>query len=638
MAAPPPRALPNNLLFVGPPPTLPRVLLLPSDTPHHNAPLHQTNDKDALCEINNVGVPTYSGVFDSQIRNEVLKTEDAEYQLPRENYLRRTHSFDISDIYTPRFIESQAFRLRRSEPDLTKYGLFVEAEVTVDCAPIEHPQLVLNNPFYDGSYAVDATQLNPTVVMLPENYLSFEDAFVPTWEYKPEYLIDRDLNTGLYYDGLPLIPANDPWSAYCGDNAVYCSNNTEFQYYSQHYETGEHDGINYMPLTDLDYAIPSYMNLPEVEAQVENTNIDLPLYTSQLANLNVASDNSEILEPNESSFVVSNVVSEDEKNSVELMKESSAHSEESLNADISNDVTSSLAFVPDSKSLQMPGVDDTSADTSPCSTDYHEASALDLVQSLDDLSCRDITDYSQSRDELSPVLPPDMQESKAEHNNEAVNSSKPIDESIDTITASSTLPLCQLPSIPIPESVPSPPIPHLEYSNQTATSIVETKADITQSNQINTIAQDGLSKSSDKVETNEKCETKTTQNQTYPHPPAVPPSWLPRKPPTGDKPINAVPSPQIRVQKVESRPAFEKSLKPPSQTKGIPQASEEPQPSCSFVKPQAAPVSQLKLEKQPKEVEVSQHYNNSYIKLREFLLMSKRAKRCQRIGGSTHLF
>lgn len=636
MAAQPPRAPPNNLLFCGPPPTLPHVLLLPSDAapdaPVSSAPLEirvQTNDEDALCEINNVGVPACHGVFDGQVENEVPKTETSEYQLPPESYLRRTHSFDISDIYTSNFdidIDLQAFRHRRSEPDLSKYGLFLEAEVTVDCAPLEHPQLVLNNPFYDGSYAIDAAQLNPTMVMLPENYLAFEDAFVPTWEYKPEYLIDRDLNTGFYYDGLPLIPANDPWSAYCGDNAVYCSDNTAycgdnagFQYYSPHYETpiGDQDGISYMPLTDLDYALPTYMSLPEIEqAQLENTDAGLPLPISPLANHNIGSDNSENLETNVTSYVSSVIVSnvsDNEKNSVIdslVVKESSTNSEESLNADISNDVTSSLAFVPDSKSLQMPGIDDTSADTSPCSTDYQEASALDLVQSLDELSCCDSTDYSQSRDELSPALPPDIQVTNAENNYEGIQEAEGNNEEIDegSCKTTSNLPLSQLPSIPIPDNLP-PTLPALECKTESNPVLAEKKEDPLQPTQINTVPQDIDSKPLEKTENlnNEMCETKTAKHEPHPHPPAVPPSWLARKPPISDKPINAVPPPQIRVPKVETRPAFEKSLKPPSQAKGIQQASGEPQPSCSFAPSQAVPASQLKLEKQPKEVEVSQH-------------------------------
>lgn len=623
MAAQPPRIPPNNLLFCGPPPSLPHVVLLPSDAPDVRSfypppeTCAQTIDEGALHEINNVGVPTYGGTFDGQVENNELEIDKSDYDLPQENYLRRTHSFDISDIYTSRFdskIDLCALRHRRSEPDLSKYGLFVEAEVTVDCAPLEQPQLVLNNPFYDGSIALATTQFNQTMVMLPENYLAFEDAFVPSWNYKPDY-VDGDFNAGLYYDGLPLIPSNDPWS-------VYNNENIGFQYYSPQYEApiGDPDGVHYMPLTDLDYAIPTYMSLPVVEeAKIENTeaiNLLQNAIVSNVDNNAHYSDNTSFIETNPQTELTvaqreNSAVSHDEKaGAVESApnKESSVHSEESVNADISNDVTSSLAFVPSSKSSQMPdGGDDTNDDTSPCSTDYHEASALDVLQSLDELSC-DSTDFSQSRDEISP-LPVDVPKIKIEKISEVIvdNKMNTEKEAKDSASkSSSNLPLSELPSIPIPECVPSVVL-QVDHSTNNEIQMVNngTHPTINQGiSQINVTKSPAHHSST----SNKKDGSAIKTPQNVPLPPAVPTSWLKFKQSTSDKPLEP---PKIFVQSIESMqsgPVKIDTMATPSATAIVNQQDAvDPQPSCSFAPvPSPAQTSQLKPEKQTKEVEVSQ--------------------------------
>ncbi|XP_012549616.1 probable serine/threonine-protein kinase dyrk2 isoform X3 [Bombyx mori] len=400
MAAQPPRQTPNNLLFSGPPPSLPAVVFLPSDVLHVDGTFNVTSlqqkpdNVNDLQEINNVGVPTYEQNHNDQIEDCLLNNDE----IPANVFLRRTHSFDISDTATTdleNFIDLGTLRQRRSEPDLSKYGLFVEPVVTLECEPLQR-SLVLNNPFYDNSHAYDQMQLS-NMLMLPENYLAFEDSFMSAWDYKPNIIMDRVNNNEIFYDGVPLIPSNDPWSVYNNDN-------TELEFYSPHYgiPSGEQDGIEYMPLTDLD-TIPQYMSLPgenlnnaTIEAQSELINIDAPdLINSDLLTLK---------DPTHP--ISSNIVSSDKQvSNIDFCenRESSTETEELFNADISNDVTSSLAFVPSSKSSQRPDCsDNTSDDTSPCSTDYHEASALDLVQSLDEISSCDSSNFSQSRD-ISPV-------------------------------------------------------------------------------------------------------------------------------------------------------------------------------------------------------------------------------------------
>ncbi|XP_063827563.1 probable dual specificity protein kinase madd-3 isoform X2 [Ostrinia nubilalis] len=637
MAAPPPRPPPNNLLFCGPPPALPHVVLLPSDVVRDicdvdataDADHNQTNDASALNEINNVGVPTYETLYENHDDKGVLQTDmDNEQQFQPEGYiLRRTHSFDISDIFSsPSDVDCSALRHRRSEPDLSKYGLFVEAEISVEpIGPLQPAPLVLNNPFYDGTYALDPNQINNTMVVLPENYLAFEDSFVPTWDYKPELLVDCNFNPELYYDRLPMIPPNDPWSTYGTDNSA-------FEYYPPHFETpiGDQDAIHYMPLTDLEYAIPQYMSLPVVEqAKIESFDDNSCLEELATAIIDDPSENNteecenlseEALVARETA-VVSNIVSDDEKvNVVETLNRESS-TEESLNADISNDITSSLAFIPSSKCSpqRLHGIagDDTSNDTSPCSTDYHEASALDLVQSLDELSCCD-SDYSQSRDDTSPVIP-DPPKPSAVTKSETIKESNKTDEMQHlplSTTTMANLPLSQLPSIPLQDPLPTklPPVPN-SLPNQ-ETQFVEPP----KNQSVITAEPASSSLNSNSKKTNDQPPEKhipeevksTTSNKQVlrqaPQPPAVPPAWLaPKRPFNEVTPSGPQSAPQIRVQNAEGQPvSAPKSPKPSPQAPPNANHQVEPQPSCSYQPPRLPPpVSQLKLDKQPKEVESS---------------------------------
>lgn len=621
MAAQPPRQPPNNLLFRGPPPTLPHVVLLPSDVVFNNESvtpvsniISQTNDADDLQEINNVGVPTYENILKDQIENAELNNNyDVFCPIPPENYLRRTHSFDISDIYSANIlteIDIRAFRHRRSEPDLSKYGLFVEPVVTMDCGPVQ-PPLVLNNPFYDSSYVLDPSQLNQSLVVLPENYLAFEDSFVPAWNMKPEYLNDRGVNSESFYEELPLIPSNDPWSVYCHNDAAY-------EYYSPHIDVPgrESDLVNYMPLTDLDFALPQYMNLPVVD----DTNINK--YTDpsqQFEDVTPCGDelnvNKETIKGNPPlddcnlSTVVSSVGNIDEKIVVDTSKNrgSSTQSEESMNADISNDITSSLAFVPSSKSSQKPeGIDDTSDDT--CSTDYQEASALDLVQSLEELSCCDSIDFSQSREDISPVAP-DKSNTILVNN---ISSGKNGNATLDTTSMElkSCVALNQVPSIPVPNqlSVKLTPVvndfsekdltnsntEHKTERSATTKQVIDVpETEITQTGQSVMCNNNQSSMECCFTDNSNKYNNIVKISRPAPQPPEVPPSWLKPKS-TGVNNLNLGSLPQICIQNMKHLPAVDP----------------QPQPSCSFTQPTLATlpnnVSQLKPEKQSKEVEVSQ--------------------------------
>lgn len=609
-------------------------MLLPSDVVSdscdHNASadasLDQTNDEPEFNEINNVGIPTYEALYQSQVDKDVFhKNIYEEHQFPPGNYLRRTHSFDISDIFTsPPDVDFSVLRHRRSEPDLSKYGLFVEAEVTVEpFGPLQPPPLVLNNPFYDGSYALDPAQINNTMVVLPENYLAFEDSFVPTWDYKPELLVDCNFNPELYYDRLPIIPPNDPWSAYGNENSA-------FEYYSPHFETplGEQDAIHYMPLTDLEYAIPQYMSLPIVEQAKIETFADSNSHSDDLVPSNIDNSSeinkestslSQVLETAEA--VVSTVVNEDEKVNVDSLnnREPSTQSEESLNGDISNDITSSLAFVPSSKcSPQRPhgiGEDDTSNDTSPCSTDYHEASALDVVQSLDEVSCCD-SDYSQSRDETSPIGP-DQPKASIVVSSENTNKPNVVNEPVATPSnlTVATLPLSQLPSIPIHDPLPTklPLAPSALPDKEVAITESPKNASENLNEPVKSASKEPSSNKTNiqQLERRVPEDTKiATQGlRPAPQPPAVPPAWLAPKRPFNDVTPNAGQSaPQICVQNAEGQPMnVPKSPKPLLQAPVMVnhQAAEEPKPSCSFQPPRLPPpVAQLKPDKQPKEVEV----------------------------------
>lgn len=674
-----------------------------------DSPYNQTNDTDVLQEINNVGVPTYEDLFRSSAANDVFITDHVEQQLPPENYLRRTHSFDISDIYSSRYengIDVRMFPHRRSEPDLSKMELCVEAEVTMECGALQPPPpLVLNNPFYDGSYALDPSQMSQGMVMMPENYLAFEDSFVP-WKYKPELLINQNINPEMYYDGIPLIPSNDPWSLYGNENAA-------FEYYSPQF-IGEHDGVNYMPLADFEYAIPQYLSLPTMEqanvetftdnsyhseetitpnvdttttheknddltyslsevltnSQTEATDSQTEYLTSSqdeaiaiLQNEALASSQNEVLTSSQNEALTSsqnegltssqnealtsseretlpfvsssvimntNVVSDDEKISAidsSTNREFSTQSEESLNADISNDVTSSLAFVPSSKSSQVPhGADDTSDDTSPCSTDYHEASALDLVQSLEELSCCDSTDFSQSRDDdASPLSDPSKPIVSSEQDNEQIDSDGPYVLASNRTLAN--VPLSELPSIPIHDRIPTtfPPVPtnlpanlpqrtspnSLTTNQKQLIILAEPVVNRTEINQ-NVVREQSQTKS-DSVNAN----VPKVPPPPPPHPPAVPTAWLAPRLPNCEQVANTVQivpqheavqaAPRICVQNVENQQM--KLERSPKTTQILVRPAQpevaDPQPSCSFVSSKMpVPVSQLK----PQEVEVSRFF------------------------------
>lgn len=615
-------------------------------------PYNQTNDGDVLQEINNVGVPTYEDLLGNSVTSDVFINDQVEQQLPPENYLRRTHSFDISDNYSSRYengSDVHMFRHCRSEPDLSKLELCVEAEVTMDCAALQPPPpLVLNNPFYDGSYALDPSQMSQGMIVLPENYLAFEDSFVP-WKYKPELLINRDINPEMYYDGIPLIPSNDPWSAYGNENAA-------FEYYSPQF-IGEHEGVSYMPLADFEYAIPQYLSLPSVEQANIETFTDNSLHSEdtitptidttyekneKLTNSKtdatssqseaLTSSQNEVLRSSESEAVIpslpsgvnSNVVSDDDKVSAidsSTNRESSTQSEESLNADISYDVTSSLAFVPSSKSSQVPhGADDTSDDTSPCSTDYHEASALDLVQSLDELSCCDSTDFSQSRDDdASPSCSePSKPIVSSEQDNKQIESDGPY-----VLASNKTLanvPLSELPSIPIYDRIPRklPPVP----INLPEKLPERTSPNSLTTNQVITLSEPVVNRTDSKQNVvSEQSQTKFDSVNANvskvpppppPHPPAVPTAWLAPRLPNCEQVANAVqvvpqPVPRIHVHNVENQQM--KLERSPKTTQILVRPAQlevaDPQPSCSFVAPQMpVPVSQLK----PQEVEVSHYF------------------------------
>ncbi|CAG9787337.1 unnamed protein product [Diatraea saccharalis] len=635
MAAQPPRPPSNNLLFCGPPPDLPLVVLLPSNTTRDNcnfdassdAEIRQTNAADTLNEINNVGVPTYENLYENQeelfdFPHEIV----TEHQLPQDNYFRRTHSFDICDLYTsPTDVDLSTLRRGRSEPDLSKYGMFHAAEITVEqFEPMQPAPLVLNNPFYDGSYALDPTQLNNSMVVLPENYLAFEDSFVPTFDYKPELLINN-FNPGLYYDGMPMVPPNDPWSIYGADSST-------LDYYPSHFETsiGDQEVIQYMPLTDLEYAIPQYMSLPVVEQAKLETFVDNNNSNSEETSTSNVESISEVCTnlPQDVSadlVVLSNTVSDDEKVIEIYNREPSTQSDESLNADISNDVTSSLAFVPSSKySPNRPqgnNADDTSNDTSPCSTDYHEASALDIVQSLDESSCCD-SDYSQSRDDASPAAI-DLQKETHTQVLQAIQQSSETFKGQSEISGLQkvpsnvplgNLPLSKLPSIPLHDTLPTKSQPilnevaHIEDTKTDKSKIIALNSTeyVTESNKSSN------AKSTDHaldsvISENVKVNDNATNFRQPPQPPAVPPSWLPKKPPSDVMRNSTQTAPQINIQNADGHSIIDKS--PKSTTNVVAsnhQEGAEPQPSCSYAAPRLPlPVTQLKPDTQPKDVETS---------------------------------
>lgn len=628
MAAQPPRPPPNNLLFSGPPPSLPRVLLVPSDASKDYAKTdtaidvvhNQSNDADNLGEINNVGVPTYDELFSDQVEKYVYEEEPLKDQHCHDfDYFRRARSFDISDMYviSHENVDDHAFRHRRSEPDLSKYGLFVEAEISVQ--PLQPPPLVLNNPFYDGSYALTSSDLNENIVMLPENYLAFEDSFVPSWDYKPEYILNQEVNPPLYYDGLPLIPPNDPWSS-------YGNSNTAFEYYTPQFEIPTEDGVQYMRLSD--YAIPQYMSLPMIEqAPISSSNTNnkeseiVNKHNGSTDNLkNVINESNKIqtkANPSVSSVATNIPLKEEDKMCAieSTVNRESSRSEESFNADISIDATSSLAFMPSSKSSQRPcGTEDTSDDTSPCSTDYHEASALDLAQSLDELSCCGSTDFSQSRDEPSPVNEDQPNEIKQN----ACNGPR-MSEPNKTLT---NVPLSQLPSIPFHKQEPTEP--YVPINSEKNSNINK----INSSTNTETVASGGhvpsnsvkLTQSASNNNNNKvlkpltpvkfvnNVETLFTKGiKQHPHPPAVPPAWLTKTPPDNQEKATKQEVPEILIHNTEGEmnSYVKSSTSSTNHSVTVNKPPLEPQPSCSYAPPVPPQPSQLKPDKQPKEVEVS---------------------------------
>ncbi|CAH2040352.1 unnamed protein product, partial [Iphiclides podalirius] len=637
MAAQPTRPPPDNLLFRGPPPTLPRVLLVPNDHPSAATKgctvLSAADDADALREINNVGVPTYGEPYDTaQRQNDAFENDPkAEQQPAFGSLLRRSHSFDISYIYSSKCddeLVAIAYRQRRSEPDLSKYGLFVEADVAMQCEPMAPASLVLNNPFYDGSFALDPALLDRSIVALPDNYLAFEDSFVPTWDYKPEFLNNTDLNPELYYETLPIVPSNDPWS-------VYEHNNSNFGYYAPQLEVPTEDGIQYMRLSELEFALPQYMSLPTVltiDPLNNQTKEHNDLQAEKETNNNVVSDNVSVKQEVASSAnkkeplspSTAGITPTNEQNSNEVpTNRDSSRSAESLNADVSNDVTSSLAFIPSSKSSQILSArDDTSDDTSPCSTDYQEASALDLTQSLGELSsCVDSTEFSQSRDDVSPApaeattkfASSEIKKKDDECNGPLVPSSE---------IAVAKMPLRQLPSIPHRDDQPTklPPVPENPPSTDSVVDKPKTALAHNQPVDAKTVV-NIADKAPPKPGCNQSvaiCSSKVkgaNVRRNLPTPPSVPPAWLSNAP-TGDRADNVQKNvPQICIQRAEGQTrGADKSPKATQQApaKGCAPgaAATEPQPSCSFAPPPQPPHnSQLKPDKQPKEVEVSQHFS-----------------------------
>ncbi|CAG4982735.1 unnamed protein product [Parnassius apollo] len=638
MAAQPTRPPPNNLLFRGSPPSLPNILLLPNNNAHDTQEctsgctvLSQIKDGDALQQINNVGVPTYEELLDNQVDH------NEGFCVQSDNLLRRTHSFDISDIYTSYDKEelvASISRHRRSEPDLSKYGLFVEAEVALECRPMQPSPLVLNNPFYDGSYALDPTLLNQPMIVMPDNYLAFEDSFVPTWDYKPEFVSNRELNPE-YYETLPIIPSNDPWSVYGNDN-------TNFEYYSPQFDLPIEDGIQYMRLNDLEIALPQYMSLPAVpiietlkNESKENikSNVQTEINNNSIQQTDTNFTEKPDVVPNvqtaellpSSAVIVNNPpTTESDKACYNetLNNKEASRSEESLNADISYDVTSSLAFLPSSKSSQIAahGADNTSDDTSSCSTDYHEASALDLAHSLGELSsCSESTDFSQSRDDTSPIPtqgPKNIVSSEGKKKENEYNG--PYALASDKTLAK--LPLCQLPSIPHHDRLPTkpPPVPNNSpyvesmdngLKNCNSQKEVNIEPVVNKSNK-----SPGLKPYYNQSESssNNKNINALNVSQKLPQPPSVPPAWL-SKTLSGDGAANVQKNlPQICIQNTEGQAkAVEKSSKASQQgvVKGSGTAAAHPQPSCSFAPPIPPHGSQLRPDKQPKEVEVSQNFS-----------------------------
>lgn len=634
MAAEPPRPPPRNLLFCGPPPTLPRVLLLPHNSlPHDqdnslsvNANDKQTNDSCPLHEINNVGVPLLDDSFTYDVGDHVYEKsviENTQNLVDSNCYLRRIRSFNSVDNYIcvrTKNDFSNCIRNRLSEPDLSKYSLYVETELTVDCVPLHPPPLVLNNPFYNGSFAYDANDINQTMVVLPENYLAFEDSFVPTWNYTQDVPIEREPNSIYYYENMPMTAQSDTWS--------FGIDNANFEYSPTYPMINNNDNnFQYMPLPDIEYALPEYLNLPVMERGIIENFGDNTEHTNEI-NLNCINDYANRMKAdNIESVPVNKSNAADEDKSVLNNTQSPSRSEESLIADISNDVTSSLAFMPDSFNSQRPikSADDTSDGTSPCSTDYHEASALDLVQSLDELSC-DSNDFSQSRDEVSPPLsdnknlqlnydiqPTNKSEGsiplKADDNLRVVEPTTALSSLQKNDTTLKTLPIANSTEDKI-ESVKAET--SLRSSSLTPTCISETteKADSSRMCNFDSILvhqETNIQSTKTQCSTNVSVTKSIVNPKPPPRPPAVPTSWLTNKPETPSTSVKPLQPPIIQVQTAETIPLesdnnnSSSSVKPHTASQKSVTAAADPQPSCSFSVAQSSPSAQLK----PKEVEVS---------------------------------
>lgn len=607
MAAQPPLPPPRNLLFCGPP-ALPPVILLPA--PPRSGSLHL---------INTVGVPCDAVFADSAVHNN-LRQKDLNLETHHvDRCMRRTQSFDTADVCERSLefgIDTHALKISRSQPDLSRCGLFLQAEVAMEPPPVQ-ASLVLNNPFYDNSCAIGAEQ---AIVMMPENYLAFEDSFVPVWDHKKNGLDDTKMDPDKYHDRIPILRPNDPWTAYGNDIDA-------FEYYTTQYDNphGLESNFSYMPLTDLEYAIPQYMSLPVIEqAKVENVNTDVSEFAEQTSMaLNKYSEISENVEstsqPNSTLLLedvptsFSEVITDDD---IVSSNGNRTQSEESLNADISCDVTSSLAFVPCSVSSQIPnGADDTGEDTSPCSTDYHEASALDIAQSRVEHSCYNSTDFSQSRDDLSATQP------------ESATSQNLCKEM--TPNLNENIALSDLPSIPSHERIPRklPPVPDSELHKELLGSFLSknnvnvvndrtlqpgsaNQCKITQ-NELKGTGQN-QSKGSKQSKTiksepnkNKECEeisnTKQTKDRQFrgvqkssssynvptslpslpkepPHPPAVPKAWLTNS----EEAPEVLLSPQLCIQDPQGVTIHVQPAAPEAPRKESLPANVEQQPSCSF--------------------------------------------------------
>lgn len=621
MAAEPPHPPPRNLLFCGLPPALPRVVLLPCQPRTDDADVADDAEPAiGLDDINNVGVPT----CEERLESCEQKNLDQPVTPPNTYGIRRTHSFDSADIYESARLVDTNVRNVHSEPDLTKYGLYLEAEVTVDCGlNNQPPPLVLNNPFYQGSFTLDTDQTSQTMVVLPDNYLAFEDSFVPTWSYGLVVPAQAgELSDNYYYDNVPFLPSTDAWSAYGVDNASF--------EYSPSFCSPVGD-IQYMPLSDMNYAIPEYMSLPAMEQAITETvsshgDSSTDLHSVVEMSTGTTSNSNDIVDQIPENTVPSpcdvdtenNYIADDEKGV--SSRQSTSHSEDSLNADISNDVTSSLAFVPNSFNSQRPETsgDNTSDGTSPCSTDYHEASALDLVHSLDDLSFCDSTDFSQSRDDSSPFFAPDnknMQSNASENvaieNNQQEQllvPSKAIENNRGNQRTNDNKPQ-------FPTTLPTAPNNILDLTINKGLPMID------DNEKIATLEKTGPTELAEQMEqpanTTISNTVSSTENVLALEPPIIacaPPIIIDPQPPIRPPEVPAawlinqsakksplheiiIPVPQISIENVETAPPEDSQI--PSTSN-----NENAQPSCSFAGTQTSTTTQLI----PKEVEVSYQF------------------------------